>query len=40
MNVLTDRVIGDYTFEEFAKMRYEYFMEVCPANIEEYWNGD
>ncbi len=39
MNVLTDRVIGDYTFEEFAKMRYEYFMEVCPANIEEYWNG-
>ncbi|RKI41397.1 hypothetical protein D7V86_07300 [bacterium D16-51] len=39
MAVLTDRVIKDYSFEEFAKMRYGYFMDVCPANMEEYWNG-
>ena len=39
MKVLTDRVIGDYSFEEFARMRYRYFMEECPANMEEYWNG-
>ena len=39
MSVLTDRVIGEQDIETFIKMRYEYFMDACPSNMEEYWEG-
>ena len=38
MKVLTDRVKEDYSFEEFIEMRYSYFIEDRPQNIEEYWS--
>lgn len=38
IRVLTDRVIGDYSLDEFLKMRYGYFMDVMPSSLEEYFD--
>lgn len=38
MKVLERRILEDYTYEEFIKKRYGYFIEKQPVDIDEYWN--
>lgn len=37
MCVLTERLIGDCSLEDFIKTRYGYFLDICPKTLDEYY---
>lgn len=39
IRVLTDRVLDSYPIDVFFKMRYGYFMDICPSTLNEYFES-
>lgn len=37
IRTLTNRLIGDYSLDEFFKMRFGYFIDSIPSSLEEYF---